>query len=425
VGIIYFILKHGVRIGLKVFFRKIFFSNQDLIPKKGPTIFALNHPTAFIDPMVLASIAQPSMHFMLRGDMFKSSFAKWFLNQIHAIPIFRFRDGFANLKNNTDTMQNVYKKLNEGGNIIILAEGNTKHEKKMRPIQKGAARMAFGAFEKFGRTDINIVPVGVNYTDSDVFRSDVMLDFGPAIEIEDYLDTYRENSRTAIKEVTEEVSKRMRERIVHIEDSEREPMANVLLEMKRNLLSQKILPIVDSNRTQLQEEWDLAEKVNGFSNAQFEKIESIATEYKSLVHGLSLKDKALSKLETFNWRNSLILLIGLLPFLVGVILNILPVLLANKVAEVKVKKIEFGSSVRFAVGFFGWIFYYLLVVLILNALGWYWWMILAIPFLGYFALVWIDLFKVWNGARTFADLPKSVKEEFVELRDQLLEVINS
>ncbi len=422
-GVIYFILKHGVRVGLKVFFRKIFFSNKENIPTTGPVIYALNHPTAFIDPMVLASIAKPSMHFMLRGDMFKSSFAKWFLNQIHAIPIFRFRDGFSNLKNNAGTMENVYKKLNEGGNIIILAEGQTLHEKKMRPIQKGAARMAFGAFEKFGREDIVIVPVGVNYTDSDKFRSDVMLDFGPAIELNQYIESYRENPRAAIKDVTEEVSKRMRARIIHIDDSTREPAANVLLELKRNLSSRKILPIVDSKREPLQEEWELGEKINAFSSSKFELVASQAKEYKSMLRGLNLTDKALARLSSYNWKNSLILLVGLIPFIVGVIMNILPVLLAKQVAEKKVKKIEFGSSVRFAVGFFGWMIYFGLLVLLLNYLGWSWWMILAIPFLGYFSLVWLDLFHVWNGARIYQDLPNSVKEEFVELRNRLLEIV--
>ena len=149
-----------------------------------------------------------------------------------------------------------------------------------------------------------------------------------------------------------------------------------------------------------------------------------ANEYKSLLHGLSLTDKSLARHSSYNWKNTLILFIGLIPFMIGAILNLPPALLANYISKKKVRKIEFGSSVRFAVGLFGWMIYFVILSLLLNAVGWHWWMILAIPFLGYFSLVWFDLFRVWNGARNYRDLPESVKEEFVEIRDLLLDVVN-
>ena len=393
------------------------------MPSKGPTIYALNHPTAFIDPMVIAAIAKPTMHFMLRGDMFKGRFRNYFLDSINTIPIFRFRDGFSNMKNNVGTMERVYQKLNEGANIIILAEGQCTHEKKMRPIQKGAARMAFGAYEKYGRKDIQIVPMGINFTDADSFRSDIMVDFGNPLPIGKFLADHKENPRKAIKNLTDEISLGMRSRIIHIDESEREPTANVLLEIRRNMFPSKILPVIDPTEKMLKEEWQLAEKINESSAAEYNQIAEAAKEYMALVKGLSLTDRALANLKKYNWKNSLILLIGLIPFLVGVILNLLPIWLAKTIVDKKIKKIEFKSSVRLAIGFFGWIIYYLLLILVFTLLGVSWWIILAIPFLGYFSLVWFDLFRVWNGARNFLGLPKATISEIQELRTQLVRFI--
>ncbi|MEM8909507.1 MAG: 1-acyl-sn-glycerol-3-phosphate acyltransferase, partial [Bacteroidota bacterium] len=184
---IYRILKVLVNIILKIFFSRIFFINKAAIPKDKPVILALNHPTAFIDPIFVCTHIEPITHFMLRGDVFSTPLYRWFLHQIKTIPIFRQRDGFANLKHNEATFDYCYRLLHERAHIIILAEGITNYEKRLRPIQKGTARMAFGAYEKYGNEDIEIVPVGLNYTDCVQFRSELMVEVGTPIAIKDYL----------------------------------------------------------------------------------------------------------------------------------------------------------------------------------------------------------------------------------------------
>ena len=56
---------------LKIFFRKIYFTNRDRIPKGKPLILAINHPTAFIEPCILACFLPIKLHFLVRGDLFK------------------------------------------------------------------------------------------------------------------------------------------------------------------------------------------------------------------------------------------------------------------------------------------------------------------------------------------------------------------
>lgn len=416
---IYYFIKYPLRIVSMVFFRKLYWTNANRVPKDVPFVLAVNHPTAFIDPILIGSFLGPSVYFMLRGDMFSSKFVGFLLDQIKTIPIFRARDGFSKLRNNHDTLDHVYRKINQGSNILILAEGQTKHEKKMRPIQKGAARMLFGTYEKFGRKDMVVIPVGVNYTNSDEFRSKVMIDFGEAIPLADYLPAYEENPRKGIAELTKKISEGMQERIIHVMDDAREPLASLLMEIYRNNHFESLLPILPNNRQPLAAELKIADEVNQMSQQNFESKAGVAKEYQDLLSALGLKDAAVVQTHKSNWRNTLILIIGLVPFLIGYAFNALPLWLAKFVADKKVKKIEFHSSVRYGAGFILYLIYFIILSIVLFSFGWKWWMIFAIPFLGWFSLIWRDAFLDWNGARSFQSIPNTTKEEINGLRSAL------
>ena len=162
----YYILRVFIGFYGKVYFKKIYFSGLTKLPTDRPLILACNHPTAFIDPMLVGGITLKAKNFLLRGDMFgKGKLVESFLKSIKCIPIYRFQDGFASMKKNEASLEYCYDLLGKGENVFILAEGVAKHEKRMRPIQKGTARLAFGAYEKHKRKDIVVVPIGINYTD--------------------------------------------------------------------------------------------------------------------------------------------------------------------------------------------------------------------------------------------------------------------
>ncbi|RMF28723.1 MAG: hypothetical protein D6765_05605, partial [Bacteroidetes bacterium] len=156
----YPLLKFLVHWALKVYFRKIHFSGRERLPADRPLLLAVNHPTAFIDPILIPVYVRPVLHFILRGDFFSSPLKSWFLRQVNTIPIFRFRDrnGFEGLRKNREILDACAEMLHRGKHILILAEGVARHEKRLRPIQKGVARMAFRTFERFGDERLAIVP---------------------------------------------------------------------------------------------------------------------------------------------------------------------------------------------------------------------------------------------------------------------------
>ena len=70
---LYYPVKYLGWIGFRVFFRKIYYANRKQIPKGKPIIFAVNHPTAFLDPVLAGTFISPTVHFLVRGDIFENN----------------------------------------------------------------------------------------------------------------------------------------------------------------------------------------------------------------------------------------------------------------------------------------------------------------------------------------------------------------
>lgn len=416
---IYFFLRPLIYIYFQVFFKKIYFTGAEHIPKDKSIVFAVNHPTAFLDPILVASQQMEVVHFMLRGDIFKSPLIRWLLAQIKTIPIFRFRDGFSALKNNKETFDLVYQKLHEGHNILILAEGLTKHEKKMRPIQKGAARMVFGAFEVYNDLNVVVIPVGVNYTDSDAFRSMITVDFGPSIPLSQYFEIHAENPRKAIKQLTDEISRQMYSRIVHIDKDEDAVFVEGLLEINRHNMHHPVIPTVDrKNKAFLEKEKWITETINTMEEGKKAKLKERVLSYLDQLKNAGIKEIGLAHRQRYSLLNTLILVIGFIPFLLGIIGNFLPLAIAKFIANRKVEKIEFHSSIRFAVGMLLH-FVQFTAVLITCSLIWGWYgfgLALLVPVFGFFSLFYLDFFKSWNEARLVAKLDNKLVKTLLQER---------
>ena len=197
-------------------------------------ILAANHPTTFIEPCILACFLETPLNFMARGDFFKNSIAAKLLKGVHIIPVFRLRDGgFSGLRNNYESFGRAFQVLARKKTLMILAEGRCIHEKRLRPIRKGTARIALGALDTTDLDEVYIVPVGVNYTYADRLRSDVMINCGVPIKASVYLKDYQDNATPAINDLTEELRKRLSEEVVIIDKIEDEPLLENILRLYR------------------------------------------------------------------------------------------------------------------------------------------------------------------------------------------------
>ena len=73
--------------------------------------------------------------------------------------------------------------LGEGGAIGIFPEGLSHDESQLARLKTGAARLALGGAQRT-RQPIQIVPCGLTFIHPKRFRSRVLVQFGPPIDVE-------------------------------------------------------------------------------------------------------------------------------------------------------------------------------------------------------------------------------------------------
>ncbi len=374
---------------------------MERIPKDKPVVLAVNHPTAFIEPCILACFLPQHFHFLVRGDVFSSPLIKKILASFYLIPIYRSTDGIGKMRGNAQTFAECYKILSEHKILMILPEGKTIMEKRLRPIQKGTARLVFGAIEEYGDLDIHLIPVGANFTDPRIFRSDVMFQVGEPIRIKEYMSVYAENKNRAVKQVTDRLKVEMEKTIIIIDKVEDEALTEHLFTLKRSELEDTIVPNFAKSNTQLVEEMKMANLVNGIEEEEKNALKKKVDHYFAQLKLNNIDDAALVRSSSYTFGNTLVLLLGFIPFLLGYITNYLPLRFGHYYGQNNIKQLEFKAPTSIAVSIFSYIPY----ILLLAIVGSFWkgWLgllfVMMIPVWGYFALLYMDLYKKWKKSR--------------------------
>ena len=142
---IYSFLKLLFRITVKAFFKHQETINIEHIPVKGPVILVANHPSTFMDPIIIATKVPREVSFIAKSTAFKSKFTSWILPKFNMIPVFRAQDDPSQMHKNQQTFEKVFQLLERNGCILIFPEGISLTERKLKEIKTGAARMALGA----------------------------------------------------------------------------------------------------------------------------------------------------------------------------------------------------------------------------------------------------------------------------------------
>ena len=221
---IYQLIRLWATLFLRLYFRRTIVYGLENVPPKGPLIVASNHPSAFLEASLLGTVLGRPLHYLVRGDMFHPKF-QWLFDWTNQIPIYRKKDGISNLRKNASSFDLTYRKLAAGEAVVIFPEAKTTLEKKMRPIQRGTAHLAFGTLPFLQEGEgIHVLPVGVNYTEPRLPGTDVLIKVGSP-----FLTTSgTREDREAIDSFTETVSEVLSPLIIQIPDEGRELSYDVL-----------------------------------------------------------------------------------------------------------------------------------------------------------------------------------------------------
>lgn len=224
----YNLLKAYIALGLHYFFKRIIVVNQKNIPENGPILFVANHQNALVDALLIATNNRRQTYFLTRADAFKNKLVQYLLERLKMLPVFRIRDGISTVNQNNAIFEQCFDLLNNGYCIGIFPEGNHDLKRRLRPLSKGFTRIALGTVEKY-QTELTIMPVGINYSAHQNFRGSVSLYFGKAIHVKDF---YTGNFNSDSVKLKAAVSAKMKNLIVHIEDTDN--YEKILSQLKAN-----------------------------------------------------------------------------------------------------------------------------------------------------------------------------------------------
>ena len=354
---IWHLLAHWLSFFFPVFYKKIEGKNIHYLKTKGPAIIAMNHPNAFTDPIIITHLTYPlRLKYMARGDAFKPGLATFLLESMGIVPIFRLRDGGKEgLKKNDDSYRRVNALLAENKKLIVFAEGLCIQERRLRPLKKGVARMVFGAYEALQNDALTIIPVGINYSQPDAFRSAVFYNVGEPIPVKDYLIAYQQNQARAQNLLLSDLSSKMKELVTHIEKPEDdEAMLQVeTLCLQTDLKQNRLKPTLENQLRVLQ---SLTEKVNSVSEKQpdlFKTFKHLSNDYFNELKKHGLRDWLIRPGQKISSAQvlfrSLLLLIGLPIYVFAWVINYPAMAITHAITQKTIKSVEFYSSVAIGV----------------------------------------------------------------------------
>ncbi|MBT8232059.1 MAG: 1-acyl-sn-glycerol-3-phosphate acyltransferase [Bacteroidia bacterium] len=183
--LLYQILKCIAKIIAPFYFSSIEINGLKNISKSGPIIFAPNHQNAFLDAIVVAMVSPRPIYFLARASVFSSIFNR-FLRAINMRPVFRIRDGYESLSKNAEVFDECSKLLSEGKTLLLFPEADHGIEYYLRPLSRGLSRIAYQG-QLATDSDVQILPVGINYFDHVRSGSKLTLNFGEPLKVKEFI----------------------------------------------------------------------------------------------------------------------------------------------------------------------------------------------------------------------------------------------
>ena len=147
------------------------------------------------------------------------------------IPINRRQDNPSAMHTVADAFEACFRVLEQGEAVGIFPEGVTYNDSQMREVKTGAARIALELEHRHGgRLGLQVVPVGLTYSAKQIYRSDVLVNFGEPIRAADFLQGYEERRKECIHKLTAEIERRIQSLILRLPQLEH---ARVVAGVKR------------------------------------------------------------------------------------------------------------------------------------------------------------------------------------------------
>lgn len=425
---LYLILRITLPYAFSVFFRrrKALNSQRTL---HAQTIIVCNHPSAFLDPLIIANLQWPIVFFMTRSDVFKS-WLKPVTWACHMVPIYRAeQDGAGTYEKNKEVFRGIRKVLQRKKSLIVFGEGYTDDVfvRSLKPMKKGAARIGLGTMDASDwKLDIKIQPTAVNYSNPNEFRSDVLLSCGRVIYLQDYKERYEENPNKAIRDLTLDIGEQIKENLTYLEDKHLTEFLDNIMMINRKGMHYKEYDYDLSLTERFKNSRAFANKINQEYSEDNTTLVSLKEKLQNYVKKVAAKKLTHNEVFSYTKRGlggslalKLSLMLILLPFgAVGLIHNLIPYLIVSNLVQKLFKRKVFWSGVKMVLGGIVWMLFNLPIFWILpdylpESIGY--WGQFAICFAYFFIVPAITFICMYSFAKRAVEVVRLLKAKKSDL----------
>ncbi len=374
---IYKILMTLFSLTVRIFFSSFKIKGKENIPTHHPLLVVANHPSTFMDPIVMAVAMKRKVHFIAKGSAFKSRFAKWILPKFNMIPIYRKDFEPGETHKNLETFEKVYEILEKGGAVIIFPEGISITDRILKRLKTGTMRMALNVEARNNfELGVQILPMGLNFSNPHQFRSKVEIRIGEAIEVKKYRKLYEENSIKGVHKLRDDIRNSI-ESLIFCVDT---PSTDQLIARVESLYKRNFLEVENRLQLELYEELRISElvreRVNYFTLHDPKRVEQLAQMLEN--HSLLLKTLRLDgetvdivgkEKSKFSFGDFFFYLCGLPLFIYGFINNFIPYKLPGIFNDKIKARPDFTGAILLCTGTFIFLIFYIIQTVLIYKLS--------------------------------------------------------
>jgi len=366
---IYRIIKLFISMGFSFSFRNVITTGYKKVKRNKPALFVANHQNTFLDGVLMVYTGgQSNPNILVRADIFKSKMAFNLLSSIKLMPIYRKRDGVNTVSENEQIFEQCYEIFDHKGVVALFPEGNHAFPRRLRSVQKGAARIAFQAEERKGfDLNLSLIPVGLQYENHTERWHDVHIHYGEATRIKDFKSVYEEAPQKAFKQTSDIIREGISHEMIDIKWEEEIEF----FEQIRALLKPEFQQLSSQYKSLVHAENDAIAKLTNYFKENEEEKNAIKEETSSIFK--TYQETRINTYYNVNKPNIFKLLVQttllalLAPFFLAFkIITAIPEFIIESMVIKKVKDKTWHLSLRFGIGAFLYPVFYSLVWLILS-----------------------------------------------------------
>lgn len=197
-NLVYTALRPIVEFATRSHYNRFLIKGKENIPSDGDIIIAPNHQNALMDTLLLLCTTRKPIVYLCRADIFSNPTIANILYWLKILPVYRIRDGKENLSKNEEIFNLSKNVLINHVPLCLFAEGRHNNKHQMLPLVKGMFRIAGETQKELIDRPLYIIPTGIDYDEYERTQSNVIVNFGKAIDIRPFMELYRSNEPAAL-----------------------------------------------------------------------------------------------------------------------------------------------------------------------------------------------------------------------------------